>query len=79
VDTTGKSEEFEELWRDSVDRAGRRPAWSDLDLNEQKALSSKFRTDMDRYGSEDPTAGNRTETGLYGSPTSSNNPGSTPG
>jgi hypothetical protein len=79
VDITGKSEEFEKLWRESVDRAGRRPGWSELSLAEQKNRSSQFRTEMDRYGSEDPIAADRTGTGLYGSPTNSSSPGSTPG
>lgn len=79
MDTAGKSEEFEKLWRESVDRAGRRPEWNEMSLTEQKAVSSKFRQDMSRYGSEDPIAVNRTGAGLYGSPQSSNVPGSPPG
>lgn len=75
MDITGESEEFEKLWADSLDRAGRNPDWSDLSLNEQKALSSKFREDMDQYGTEDPTAANRMRTGLYSSLPNSNSPG----
>lgn len=75
MDTTGKFEEFEKLWQESVARAGRRPDWSDLSLIEQQAMSSTFRAEMDRYGDEDPTAANRTGTGLYASPTSSRRPG----
>jgi hypothetical protein len=75
VNSADKAREFEELWRGSVARAGRRPDWNDLSLIEQQAMSSTFRAEMDRYGSEDPTAVNRMETGLYGSPTSSRRPG----
>ncbi len=75
MDLTGKSEEFEKLWADSLDRAGRRPDWNLMTLPEQKAMSSEFRQEMDRYGEEDPTAANRTGSGLYGSPTNSKHPG----
>jgi hypothetical protein len=75
VNSADKAREFEELWRGSVARAGRRPDWNDLSLIEQQAMSSTFRAETDRYGSEDPTAVNRMETGLYGSPTSSRRPG----
>ena len=79
MDITGKSEEFERLWQESVARAGRRPDWDDLSLIEQQAMSSVFRAEMNRYGDEDPTAANRMSTGLYSSPTSSKHPGSSPG
>lgn len=75
MNTAGKSEEFDALWRESTVRAGRRPTWSDLSLEEQKALSSKFRDDMERYGDEDPIAVNRMKGGLYSSPKSSSRPG----
>ena len=79
MDTTGKSEEFEALWADSLSRAGRKQGWSDLDLEEQKARSSRFRQDMDQYGAEDPAAPNRMRTGLYSSPPNSSTPGWSPG
>ncbi|QJD53837.1 hypothetical protein SEA_KELA_277 [Streptomyces phage Kela] len=79
MNSAGKSEEFEALWRDSVARAGCRPSWSDLGLEEQKALSSKFREDAFRYGDEGPIAERWIRGGLYGSPKSSRRPGSSPG
>lgn len=75
MNTAGKSEEFDALWRESIVRAGRRPTWSNLSLEEQKAMSSKFRNDMERYGVEDPIAVNRMKGGLYSSPKSSSRPG----
>lgn len=79
MDITGKSEEFEALWADSLDRAEREQDWSGLDLEEQKARSSRFRQDMNQYGAEDPTAVNRMRTGLYGSSPNSSTPGWSPG
>jgi hypothetical protein len=75
VNSADKAKEFDALWRGSIARAGRRPDWNDLSLIEQQAMSSTFRAEMDRYGDEDPTAANRTGTGLYASPTSSRHPG----
>jgi hypothetical protein len=75
VNSADKAKEFDALWRGSIARAGRRPDWNDLSLIEQQAMSSTFRAEMDRYGDEDPTAANRTRTGLYASPTSSRHPG----
>lgn len=75
MNSADRAKEFDALWRESIARAGRRPDWNDLSLIEQQVMSSEFRTEMDRYGDEDPTAVNRTGTGLYASPTSSRRPG----
>src|SRR5690606_1643925 len=79
VNSAGKSEGFEALWRESVARAGCRPSGRDLGREEQKALSWRLREDAFRYGDEGPIAERWIRGGLYGSPKSSRRPGSSPG
>jgi hypothetical protein len=42
--------EFEELWQGTQERLRERLEWMDLDMEAQKIRSSRYRRDMDRYG-----------------------------
>jgi hypothetical protein len=74
MNSMDKSKEFEALWDASLARSEGTPDWYSLTLEQQKALSSKFRRDMNTYGGENPM-GNRMDSGLYGSPPSSKEAG----
>lgn len=71
---TDPGAEFDALLASSVERAAGTPGWTELDLETQKARSSRFRREMERYGRENPLGG-RTETGLYALPPSSREAG----